>query len=147
MTDSGAVHRGVRHPFSAPHSDADKTPWESMADQEYTIWLPPNAPLEQRMYPGWGPYAQGYGFKHASDAVDMHAQGTHSELQPYQPDIAAPVPYYTIGVRPLENNTFAKYYGENVPFRKQHIEHMHFNGNEGSNFGMMKEGGVVVTLP
>lgn len=90
-----------------------------------------NAPLEERMYPA-----------SVADVVKKHAQGDHSTLQQYSPDPDAAVPYYRMGVRELglPDNIGKKIYGEKVPFFNLHTDHMHFVGNEGSNFGLTGSG-------
>ena len=84
-----------------------------------------NAPLEQRMYPS-----------SIADIVKKHAHGDHSTLQPYSEDPEANVPYYRMGVRPLESRALSRRYGERVPGTDLHVEHMHFVGSDGSNFGL-----------
>ena len=90
-----------------------------------------NAPLEERMYPA-----------SVADVVKKHAQGDHSTLQPYSsaPDTA--VPYYRMGVRELglPGGTGEEIYGRKVPLFNLHFDHMHFVGNEGSNFGLTGSG-------
>ena len=84
-----------------------------------------NAPLEERMYPA-----------SVADVVKKHAQGDHSTLQPYSPDPDAAVPYYRMGVRKLEFFGGDVFYGKRISSTDLHYEHMHFVGNEGSNFGL-----------
>lgn len=90
-----------------------------------------NAPLEERMYPA-----------SIADVVKKHAQGDHSTLQPYSPDPDAAVPYYRMGVRELglPDDIGKKMYGRKVMLFNLHYDHMHFVGNEGSNFGLTGSG-------
>ena len=90
-----------------------------------------NAPLEERMYPA-----------SVADVVKKHAQGDHSTLQQYSPDPDAAVPYYRMGVRELglPGGTGEEIYGRKVPLFNLHFDHMHFVGNEGSNFGLTDSG-------
>ena len=97
-----------------------------------------NAPLEERMYPA-----------SVADVVKRHAQGNHSTLQQYSPDPDAAVPYYRMGVRGLGSSggTGEKIYGRKVPLFNLHADHMHFVGNEGSNFGLTLGGVFSESLP
>ena len=97
-----------------------------------------NAPLEERMYPA-----------SVADVVKRHAQGNHSTLQQYSPDPDAAVPYYRMGVRGLGSpgGTGEKIYGRKVPLFNLHADHMHFVGNEGSNFGLTLGGVFSESLP
>ena len=90
-----------------------------------------NAPLEERMYPA-----------SIADVVKRHAQGDHSTLQQYSPDPDTAVPYYRMGVRELglPGGTGEEIYGRKVPLFNLHLDHMHFVGNEGSNFGLTDSG-------
>ena len=90
-----------------------------------------NAPLEERMYPA-----------SIADVVKRHAQGDHSTLQQYSPDPDTAVPYYRMGVRELglPGGTGEEIYGRKVPLFNLHLDHMHFVGNEGSNFGLTGSG-------
>lgn len=95
-----------------------------------------NAPLEERMYPA-----------SVADVVKKHAQGDHSTLQPYSPDPNAAVPYYCMGVRKLEFFGGDGFYGKRISSTDLHYEHMHFVGNEGSNFGLTLGGVFSESLP
>ena len=95
-----------------------------------------NAPLEERMYPA-----------SVADVVKKHAQGDHSTLQQYSQDVDAAVPYYRMGVRPLESHALSRRYGERTPGTDLHVEHMHFVGSEGSNFGLTLGGVFSESLP
>ena len=90
-----------------------------------------NAPLEERMYPA-----------SIADVVKRHAQGDHSTLQQYSPDPDTAVPYYRMGVRELglPGGTGEEIYGRKVPLFNLHLDHMHFVGSEGSNFGLTGSG-------
>ena len=94
------------------------------------------APLEERMYPA-----------SIADVVKKHAQGDHSTLQQYSPDPDAAVPYYRMGVRPLESHALSRRYGERPPGTDLHVEHMHFVGSEGGNFGLTLGGIFSESLP
>ena len=95
-----------------------------------------NAPLEERMYPA-----------SVADVVKKHANGDHSTLQQYSPDPDAAVPYYRMGVRELGFSGGSRWYGQRVPTTDLHYEHMHFVGNEGSNFGLTLGGVFSESLP
>lgn len=89
-----------------------------------------NAPLEERMYPD-----------SVVDVVKKHAQGDHATLQQYSPDPDAAVPYYRMGVRELEIPYIGRFkYGKRPLAMDLHYDHMHFVGNEGSNFGLTSDG-------
>lgn len=53
------------------------------------------ASLEERIYPA-----------SVADVVKRHANGDHTGLQPYSSDPNAAIPYYQMGVRPLESRFF-----------------------------------------
>ena len=88
-----------------------------------------DAPLEERMYPD-----------SVADVVKKHVSGGHSTLLPYSQDPDATVPYYRMGVRPLESRLFSQMYGEKTPGADLHFDHMHFLGNDSSNFGLTSTG-------
>ena len=82
------------------------------------------APLEERMYA-----------ESVADVVKKHAQKDHSALKPYTAEPDAKVPYYRMGVRELDvapKDWFGKRFLKIGP----HIDHMHFVGSDGSNFGL-----------
>ena len=95
-----------------------------------------NASLEERMYPA-----------SVADVVKKHAQGDHSTLQRYSPEPDATVPYYRMGVRELGFSGGSRWYGQRIPTTDLHYEHMHFVGNEGSNFGLTLGGVFSESLP
>lgn len=82
-----------------------------------------------------------------NDTVARHSRKNHSGLTPWKPEPKAPVPYYILGVRPLDDPWVGKGYGHNIHLREQHTEHMQFLGSDGGNFGMMKEEGVTPDKP
>ena len=82
-----------------------------------------------------------------ADVVKRHAQGDHSTLQLYSPDPDAAVPYYRMGVRALALPSGTEWYGQRLPTTDLHYEHMHFVGNEGSNFGLTLGGVFSESLP
>ncbi|MCH5143675.1 hypothetical protein JMF94_01100 [Desulfovibrio sp. UIB00] len=96
---------------------------------EAAMPVPQTAPLEERMYPA-----------SVADVVKKHANGDHTGLQPYSSDPNATIPYYQMGVRPLESRFFSGWYGERLPGADLHFDHMHFLGNDGSNFGLTSDG-------
>jgi len=84
------------------------------------------APLEERMYA-----------ESVADVVKKHAQKDHSALKPYTAEPDAAVAYYRMGVRPLDWAPLQDGYGKNTFFGVgPHIDHMHFVGSDGSNFGL-----------
>lgn len=87
------------------------------------------ASLEERIYPA-----------SVADVVKRHANGDHTGLQPYSSDPNAAIPYYQMGVRPLESRFFSGWYGERIPGADLHFDHMHFLGNDSSNFGLTSTG-------
>jgi hypothetical protein len=95
-----------------------------------------NAPLEERMYPA-----------SVADVVKRHAQGDHSTLQQNSPDPDATVPYYRMGVRELGFTGGPELYGQRIPTTALHYDHMHFVGNDGSNFGLTLGGVFSEPLP
>lgn len=166
------AHSGISHPFGAPHSGAtpnDLIPVEAMAlsraelqamQETYTPWVPPDAPLEDRMYPRWDPskYDRG-GYARASDAVDdfyreiwesrmerytgkagdvvtEHAFAQHADVQPWQADPGAAEPYYQVAVRPLDTALGEAFFGSGIAGLLQHADHMQLLKNTGENFGL-----------
>ncbi|MBE6441214.1 MAG: hypothetical protein E7022_02625 [Desulfovibrio desulfuricans] len=125
---------------------------------------PPDAPLHDRLYPeSYEEYfarIASQGRLHAADAhgsaltdaggrpfdaqrfLQDHHDNNHKNLVPYEPEPDAPVPYYRVGVRPLEIGGLGNVlYRWTVPFSgNTHGEHMHLLGSDGSNFGMSKDG-------
>ena len=94
----------------------------------------PDAPLQERMYA-----------ESVSDVVARHAAKTH-DLKPFRLNPEAEVPYYQMGVRPLDLWLWGKKkYGKEIKWNKQqHYEHMQFVGSDGSNFGLSKGEGLLV---
>ncbi|WP_143142608.1 hypothetical protein [Desulfovibrio desulfuricans] len=72
-----------------------------------------------------------------ADVVKKHAQKDHSALKPYTAEPDAAVAYYRMGVRPLDWAPLQDGYSKNTFFGVgPHIDHMHFVGSDGSNFGL-----------
>lgn len=94
----------------------------------------PDAPLQERMYA-----------ESVSDVVARHAAKTH-DLKPFTLHLEAEVPYYQMGVRPLDLWLWGKKkYGKEIKWNKQqHYEHMQFVGSDGSNFGLSYGEGLLV---
>lgn len=82
-----------------------------------------------------------------NDTVARHSRKDHSGLTPWKPEPDAPVPYYILGVRPLDMPGLKELYEITIPSHDQHTEHMQFLGSDGGNFGMMKEEGVTPDKP
>lgn len=141
-------HLGISHPFGARHGtpvvgQGNERTQQSLADRMYgakkdplTQPLPvsPDAPLQERMYA-----------KSVSDVVARHAAKTH-DLKPFRLNPEAEVPYYQMGVRPLDLGDWGKKeYGNEIYWNsQQHFEHMQFVGSDGSNFGLSKGEGLLV---
>ena len=139
-------HLGISHPFGARHGtpvagQGNERTQQSLADRMYgakkdplTQPLPvsPDAPLQERMYA-----------ESVSDVVARHAAKTH-DLKPFTLHLEAEVPYYQMGVRPLDFPGMRGLYGKNIPNSQQHCEHMQFVGSDGSNFGLSKGEGLLV---
>ena len=93
----------------------------------------PDAPLQERMYA-----------ESVSDVVARHAAKTH-DLKPFRLNPEAEVPYYQMGVRPLDFPFARGWYGDKISENgQQHFEHMQFVGSDGSNFGLSKGEGLLV---
>ena len=94
----------------------------------------PDAPLQERMYA-----------ESVSDVVARHAAKMH-DLKPFTLHLEAEVPYYQMGVRPLDLGDWGKKeYGNEIYWNsQQHFEHMQFVGSDGSNFGLSKGEGLLV---
>ena len=93
----------------------------------------PDAPLQERMYA-----------ESVSDVVERHAAKTH-DLKPFALHFEAEVPYYQMGVRPLDFPGMRGLYGNKIPLKnQQHFDHMQFVGSDGSNFGLSKGEGLLV---
>ena len=90
----------------------------------------PDAPLEERMYA-----------ESVADVVKRHSEKDHSDLKPYTAETNAAVPYYRMGVRPIDWAVLHDDYGKRsfIGFGP-HWDHMHFVGSDGSNFGLTKDG-------
>ena len=88
-----------------------------------------DAPLEERTYPD-----------SVADVVKRHASSDHSTLQPFSQHPDAAVPYYQMGVRKLGFLGSQYLYGDKIPLSDLHFDHMHFLGNDGSNFGLTSTG-------
>ena len=84
----------------------------------------PDAPLEERMYA-----------ESVADVVKRHSKKDHSELKPYTAEPNATVPYYRMGVRPIDGKYVQRLYGDPACGFGPHWDHMHFVGSDGSNFG------------
>ena len=141
-------HLGISHPFGARHGtpvvgQGNGRTQQSLADRMYgakkdplTQPLPvsPDAPLQERMYA-----------ESVSDVVVRHAAKTH-DLKPFTLHLEAEVPYYQMGVRPLDLWLWGKKkYGKEIKWNKQqHYEHMQFVGSDGSNFGLSYGEGLLV---
>jgi len=142
-------HLGISHPFGARHGtpvvgQGNERTQQSLADRMYgakkdplTQPLPvsPDAPLQERMYA-----------ESVSDVAARHAAKTH-DLKPFTLHLEAEVPYYQMGVRPLDLGVGLgeKIYGKKVwGVNRQHLEHMQFVGSDGSNFGLSKGEGLLV---
>lgn len=141
-------HLGISHPFGARHGtpvvgQGNERTQQSLADRMYgakkdplTQPLPvsPDAPLQERMYA-----------ESVSDVVVRHAAKTH-DLKPFTLHLEAEVPYYQMGVRPLDLWLWGKKkYGKEIKWNKQqHYEHMQFVGSDGSNFGLSYGEGLLV---
>lgn len=140
-------HLGISHPFGARHGtpvagQGNERTQQSLADRMYgakkdplTQPLPvsPDAPLQERMYA-----------ENVSDVVARHAAKTH-DLKPFRLNPEAEVPYYQMGVRPLDFPGMRGLYGNKIPLKsQQHFDHMQFVGSDGSNFGLSKGEGLLV---
>ncbi len=149
-TGKSNAHLGIHHPFGAKHGTpvTDQRPsmaasHESLAERMYgnapdirrhPLPLPPDASLEERIYQ-----------QSVADVVARHSRGDHSTLRPYTPEPDAKVPFYRMGVRNLNFSKSEHLYG--VEFLGQHIEHMHFVGSDGSNFGLTDSEDLLVEKP
>lgn len=151
-TGKSNAHLGIHHPFGAKHGTplAGQRPplaasHESLANRFYTenqdprtLPLPVSAtaPLEERIYR-----------ESVADVVARHSRRDHSGLRPYTPEPDAPVPFYQMGVRPLDIPFGRGMYGGKLPVVEQHLEHMQFVGNDGSNFGLTNSENLLVESP
>lgn len=154
MADTGKSngHLGIHHPFGARHGTpvAGQRPplaaaHEPLAEQMYpkdwraapaTLPVATDAPLEDRLYPD-----------SIHDVVARHSRGDHSTLRPYTPEPDAKVPFYRMGVRPLNAPFLEGFYSKRGPIPGQHIDHMHFVGSDGSNFGLTDSERPLVEKP
>lgn len=154
MADTGKSngHLGIHHPFGARHGTpvAGQRPplaaaHEPLAEQMYpkdwraapaTLPVATDAPLEERLYPD-----------SIHDVVARHSRGDHSTLRPYTPEPDAKVPFYRMGVRPLNAPFLEGFYSKRGPIPGQHIDHMHFVGSDGSNFGLTDSERPLVEKP
>ena len=98
--------------------------------------MPPDASLEERIYR-----------QSVADVVARHSRGDHSTLRPYTPEPDAKVPFYRMGVRPLNAPFLEGFYSKRGPIPGQHIDHMHFVGSDGSNFGLTDSERPLVEKP
>ena len=138
-TGKSNAHLGIHHPFGARHGKpvpgqrpSLAASHESLAERMYDntpdirrhpLPLPPDASLEERIYR-----------QSVADVVARHSRGDQSTLRPYTPEPDAKVPFYRMGVRPLNAPFLEGFYSKRGPIPGQHIDHMHFVGSDGSNF-------------
>lgn len=115
--------------FVADKARAEMAAKQTQAALNAPMPVSPDAPLEERMYA-----------ESVADVVKRHSQKDHSDLKPYTAEPNATVPYYRMGVRPLDSTLVKNLYGTPVPGKDQHWDHMHFVGSDGSNFGLSKDG-------
>ena len=151
-TGKSNAHLGIHHPFGARHGTpvpgqrpslaaSHESPAERMYDntpdiRRHPLPLPPDASLEEHIYR-----------QSVADVVARHSRGDHSTLRPYTPEPDAKVPFYRMGVRPLNIAGGDWAYGKRVSNLNQHIEHMHFVGSDGSNFGLTDSERPLVEKP
>ena len=110
--------------FVADKVRAEMAARQAQAALNAPMPVSPDAPLEERMYA-----------ESVADVVKRHSKKDHSELKPYTAESNAAVPYYRMGVRPLDSTLVKNLYGTPVPGKDPHWDHMHFVGSDGSNFG------------
>lgn len=151
-TGKSNAHLGIHHPFGARHgtplagqrppsaashdAQAQRLYAENQDLRALPLPVPANAPLEERLYP-----------ESVADVVARHSRGNHSGLRPYKPEPDASVSFYQMGVRPLDIPYVRGKYGKKVPNAEQHVEHMQFVGNDGSNFGLTDSENLLVESP
>ena len=151
-TGKSNAHLGIHHPFGARHGKpvpgqrpSLAASHESLAERMYDntpdirrhpLPLPPDASLEERIYR-----------QSVADVVARHSRGDHSTLRPYTPEPDAKVPFYRMGVRPLNAPFLEGFYSKRGPIPGQHIDHMHFVGSDGSNFGLTDSERPLVEKP
>lgn len=112
--------------FVADKAKADMTAKQAQAALNAPMPVSAEAPLEERMYA-----------ESVADVVKRHSQKDHSALKPYTAEPDAKVPYYRMGVRPLDSDYVPNdWFGTQVGKTGQHWDHMHFVGSDGSNFGL-----------
>ncbi len=114
--------------FVADKAKADMAAKQAQAALNAPMPVSAEAPLEERMYA-----------ESVADVVKRHSQKDHSALKPYTAEPDAKVPYYRMGVRELDvapKDWFGKRFLKIGP----HIDHMHFVGSDGSNFGFTLSG-------
>lgn len=112
--------------FVANKAQADMAARQAQVVLNAPMPVSAEAPLEERMYA-----------ESVADVVKKHAQKDHSALKPYTAEPDAAVAYYRMGVRPLDWAPLQDGYGKNTFFGVgPHIDHMHFVGSDGSNFGL-----------
>lgn len=112
----------------ADKAKADMAAKQAQAALNAPMPVSAEAPLEERMYA-----------ESVADVVKRHSQKDHSALKPYTAEPDAKVPYYRMGVRELDvapKDWFGKRFLKIGP----HIDHMHFVGSDGSNFGFTLSG-------
>ncbi len=115
--------------FVADKAQADMAARHAQVALNAPMPVSAEAPLEERMYA-----------ESVADVVKKHAQKDHSAFKPYTAEPDAAVPYYRMGVRPLDWAPLQDMYGKKVLAKDQHWDHMHFVGSDGSNFGFTWSG-------
>lgn len=115
--------------FVADKARAEMAAKQTQAALNAPMPVSPDAPLEERMYA-----------ESVADVVKRHSQKDHSDLKPYTAEPGATVPYYRMGVRPLDWAVLQSSYGKRFLKKGPHVDHMHFVGSDGSNFGFTWEG-------
>ena len=111
--------------FVADKVRAEMAARQAQAALNAPMPVSPDAPLEERMYA-----------ESVADVVKRHSEKDHSDLKPYTAEANAAVPYYRMGVRPIDWAVLHDDYGKRsfIGFGP-HWDHMHFVGSDGSNFG------------
>lgn len=115
--------------FVADKAKADMAAKQAQAALNAPMPVSAEAPLEERMYA-----------ESVADVVKRHSQKDHSALKPYTAESDAKVPYYRMGVRPLDGEFWKDKYGNKAFGIGPHWDHMHFVGSDGSNFGFTLSG-------
>lgn len=136
-------HEGISHPFGEKHGTATKDK-RDLADRMYPHF-------HDQLARGSAAYATQLWTARHKEAVEAvkadlreltlsHDEKHHAGWKPYMAEPNAPIPYYSVGTRPLET---PDYIPLNIPKwswgENKHTEHQQLISSDGDNFGLTND--------